>query len=219
MARRGNKPNPAARALVLLAVVAVPLLFVLAIISTDFIVTVAPYLLIVLIAVVMGIYSGITSQLLYEYFEVYPPWYRWVPCFSELTLMDSKYLKIGTVFYALAVIFLGISRIPYSVSKMLGETIALSLPFYATVVAMLMLFAVQIVKGIGLLGCYKTVGAEWKEKMETSLGFIKTFSLLGFIPFVRVLAVYGLNKPLSTLVTFNDITVSDSDEVALEEEE
>lgn len=218
-ARSVKKNNPATRALMLLVIVAVPVLFVLAIVSTEALVNIAPYLLVVVIAVIMGIYSGITSGLLYDYFEVSAPWYRWIPCYSELTLVDSKFLAIGSVFYVVAIIFLAISRIPYSVSKVLGDTVALSLPFYATVVALLFLLAVQIVKGIGILGCYKTLEVEWEEKMNTTLGFIKTFSWLGFIPFVRVLAVYGLNKPLSTLVTFNDITVSDSTDVELEEDD
>lgn len=220
MAKRNNKQsNPAARLLILLAVIGVPLIFVLAIFSTDLVVERAPYLLLVIMAVVMIVYSGTTAGLLYKYYETSAPWYRFIPCFGELTLMDSKYLKIGTVFYIFAAIFFGLSRLPYDVMKVVGEGLVFSLPFYLTVLTFIAMLGVEIVKGIGMLNCMKIVSDEWEEKMHTSLGFIKSFAWLGFIPFVRVLTIYGLNKPLSTLVTFNDYTVSDSDDVVLDEEE
>ena len=217
--RKGNQGSPATRALILLAVVGIPLIFVLAIMGTEVIVQTAPYLIIVVMAVAMAIYSGMTSALLYDYFEVQSPIWRWIPCIGELSLMDSKFVKFGVLFYALAAVFFGISNLPYSILRNFGEGVALDLPFYMMVLTFAMLGAVQIVKGIGLLGCMKTVSAEWDEKVGTSLGLIKSFAWLGFIPFVRVMAVYALNKPLSTLVTFNDMTVSDTDDVKLEEVE
>lgn len=134
-------------------------------------------------------------------------------------MMDVKFLKIGTPLYILALLFLGLSRLPYSVVSFLGQELALVFPFYATLIAFGFLGAIQIVKGIGILGCIKMVSDEWEDQMHGSLGFIKSFGWLGFIPFVRVMAVYGLNKPLSTLVTFNNTTISDNDDVVLEEED
>lgn len=217
--KRKNQNNPAARAMILLVAVGVPLLFVLASVGTRGLIERAPYLLLVLCAIVMGVYVGYTSGLLYQFYEVSRPWYCFTPCYGELALMDSKFLKIGSIFYVVAILFLGLSRIPFVVLKGLGENLAISFPFYCTVVAFIALAGVQVVKGFGLVDCMKTVSSEWEEHMNTSLGFIKSFCWLGFIPFVRVIAIYAINKPLSTLVTFNEITVSDTTDVELAEEE
>lgn len=219
MAKKKNgQINPAARGLILLIILGIPLVFVLASVGTKFLADSAPYLILVVMAIVMAVYGGTTASLLYDYYEVQSPWYRFVPCYGELVLMDSKFLKIGSVFYVFALIFFGISRLPYTVLKIFGTAVATSAPFYFTLLAFIALLGVQIVKGIGLVSCMKNISGEWEEKMHTSLGFIKSFSWLGFIPFVRVIAVYALNKPLSTLVTFNDVTASDSSDVVLDEE-
>lgn len=217
--RVNNYGSPATRALILLSVVGIPLIFVLAIMGTSILTQVAPYLIIVVMAVIMTVYSGYTASLLYTYFEVDRPWYRWIPCFGELTLIDSKFVKIGGILYIVVLCSLGIGNLPYSITQNIGETLALNLPFYMMIVTFVAIIGIQVVKGIGLLNCIKVVSSEWEEKVGTSVGFIKSFAWAGFIPFVRVLAIYALNKPLSTLVTFNNTTVSDTNDVELEIDE
>ena len=217
--KRKNTLSVAARGAILLAVIGIPLLFAAAVFSTNLIMTAIPYFIIVVLIVASAIYCGMTATLLYDFFESEPPMYRWLPCIGEFSLMDGKYLKFGIIFYIIALVFFGISVIPYSVLRVFGEGVLLDMPVYAMVVALIFIVAVQVTKGIGLMGCIKVVNSEWEEKMHTSLGFIKSFSWLGFVPFVRVIAVYALNKPLSTLVTFNGVTVSDSDDVVLEEDD
>lgn len=219
MATRRKNGNPATKAVILLAVIGIPAVFVLAAMGTNIIADRAPYLLLTILAVAIAIYTGITCNLLYDYCETKRPIWSFVPCIGELAMMDSKYAKIGTPLYVVALIFLGLSRLPYSVFSMFGTNLALVLPFYLTLLAFVVLGAIQIVKGLGILGCVKMISSEWQSQMHGELGFIKSFGWLGFIPFVRVMAVYGLNKPLSTLVTFNETTISTDEDAGLEEEE
>lgn len=219
MATKKRNGSPATKGLILLGVLAVPVLFVLAAMGTSALMDVAPYALIGVLAIAIAIYTGITCNLLYRYCETSPAWYAFVPCYGELAMMDSKFMRIGTPLYILAILFLGLSRVPYSMLSFLGQDLALVFPFYSTLIAFVFLGVIQVVKGIGILGCIKMVSDEWEDQMHGSLGFIKSFGWLGFVPFVRVIAVYGLNKPLSTLVTFNNTTISDNDDVVLEEED
>lgn len=219
MATKKRNGSPATKGLILLGVLAVPVLFVLAAMGTSALMDVAPYALIGVLAIAIAIYTGITCNLLYRYCETSPAWYAFVPCYGELAMMDSKFMRIGTPLYILVILFLGLSRVPYSMLSFLGQDLALVFPFYSTLIAFVLLGVIQVVKGIGILGCIKMVSDEWEDQMHGSLGFIKSFGWLGFVPFVRVIAVYGLNKPLSTLVTFNNTTISDNDDVVLEEED
>ncbi len=200
-------------------IIGVPLLFVLSSMGTSWLVDTVPYVMLGVIMLAIAVYSGMTSTLLWQFYECRPPWYRWLPMFGELTLMDNKYLKVGSVFYAVAVFFLALSRIPYSLLSFLGNPLSLNFPFYMTLLAFVALAGVQVVKGIGIMDCTKTIADLWEERSHSSSGFIKRFGILGFIPYVRVVAVYGLNKPLATLVTFNDETISDTDDVQLVEED
>lgn len=204
---------------ILLVIIGIPLLFVLSSMGTSWLATTAPYVMVAVIAVFAAIYTGMTSSLLWDFYEEQAPWYRWVPCFGELTIMDSKFLKIGGILYIPALVCLGLSQLPYSVLSFMGETIALNFPFYMMVLAFIFLGIIQIVKGIGIMDCTKTIASIWEERNSTSSGFIKRFGFLGFIPFVRVVAVYALNKPLTTMVTFNEETISDDDDVELSEED
>lgn len=217
--KNSKKGNPGARAAILLVVVGVPVLFFAVSKGTAGIMDWAPYIVALILLLLATVYAGLTAKLLYDYYNVEAPWYRFVPCFGELTLMDSKYLKIGGIFYALAVIAFGASRLPYDMLKFMGDNLAISFPFYATAVTFVMLIIVQVIKGIGLAGCMHVISLEWKDKMNGSLGAIGLFRILGFIPFVRVLSVYAMNKPLSTLVTFNNIHQNDSNDVVLNEVE
>lgn len=222
MAKKRNTANtisPMARLTVLGSVVIIIGMFAAVAFGTAELMDVAPLLIIPVIALGIAVYTAMTSKLLYEYFEVNPPFLRFIPCYGELTLMDNKFLKIGTIFYVIAILALLGTQIPFSVAKIISEDFAFSLPFYCMVVALVALLAVQIIKGIGFLDCVKTLVAEWDEHVGGSVGIIKNLAWLGFIPFVRVVAIYALNKPLSTMVTFNDITVSVDEAVELEEEE
>lgn len=211
--------SPVARLAVLGSVVVIVGLFAAVSFGTAELMDIAPLLIIPVLAIGIAVYTAMTSKLLYEYFEVKPPISRFIPCYGELTLMDNKFLKIGTVLYIVAIVFLAGTQIPYDVAKVLSDDIAFSLPFYCMVAALVVLLAIQIIKGIGFLGCVKTIVAEWDEHVGGSIGIIKTLAWLGFIPFVRVVALYALNKPLSTMVTFNDITVSTDEVEDLEEAE
>lgn len=217
MAKKKNSASPVAKGAILLVIVGVPAFFALASMGTSALLERAPYILVLVCAIIAGIYNGMTCKLLYDYYESNCPWYAWIPCYGELALMDSKYILPGTIAYAIAIVSLVISQLPYRIIGALGD-IALTLPFYATVVFFIAMLVVEVVKGLGTVGCVKVVSEEWEEKMHGSLGFIKSFGWLGFIPFVRVMATYGLNKPLSTLVTFNDMTVNDDDSIELSEE-
>ena len=218
MAAKKKNQNPFSRLIVLAAIVGVFALFVCAVFVTDALFSVAPIAFVGVTVVFIALYNAITAGLLYDFYEVEAPWYRFVPCFGEFATMDSSYIKIGLPLYITSIAVFAIGRLPYTVFSFLGEELSIRMPFYTTVLALVFALAIQVVKGIGFLNCMKTVEAEWEERMHTSLGLIKSFSLLGFIPFVRVATIYAINKPLSTLVTFMDITYDNGDEVALEEE-
>ena len=216
---KNNQTSPAVRFLILGVIVGLPALFVLADKGTSYLVEVAPYAIILVMAIAAAAYSGYTSSLLYRYYEGKAPWYSWVPCFGELTMMDGKYTKIGTPLYVAAIALLVLSRMPYSVTSIFGQAFGLHFPLVMTVLAFVVLAAIQVIKGIGLVGCMKVLEDEWKEHTHAELGLIKSFAFFGFVPFVRVMAMYALNKPLSTMVQFNSVTVSDSSEVTLTEEQ
>ena len=216
---KNNSTSPAVKLLILGVVFGLPIFFVLANKGTALISDVAPYAIIVVMAVAAAFYSVTTANLLYKYYETSAPWYAWLPCVGELTLMDGKFTKIGLPIYGAAIVFGLLAFLPYSVTSVFGESIGLHFPVFMMMAAMICLAAIQVVKGIGLLGCMKVVSDEWKEHTGSEVGFIKYFAFLGFIPFVRVMATYSLNKPLSTLVQFNNVTVSDSTDIDLTEEE
>ena len=126
--------------------------------------------------------------------------------------MDSKFTKIGAALYLVASVFLAITQIPYGLLKMLPHAVAINAPFVSMVITLVVLAAVQVVKGVGLWSCMKSVNEEWETYMGVDMGLLYAFTIFGFIPFTRVLTIYALNKPLSTMVTFNDITAEDTDD-------
>ena len=213
-----KKNNGAVKALVLAVIVGIPLMLWGVSTLTSTLAEVAPLALIAVIVVFAAIYTAVTAKLLYDFYDVEAPWYRWVPCYGELTLGDARYVKYGSIAYAIAVAFFGLSRLPYSITKVLGGQLATDLPFYMTIVAFAALLVVQIIKGISLIDCTKTVAEEWERVNHTDAGFIKRFAFLGFLPFVRVLAIYGLNKPLTSMVTFEGRVFDDDEEAVLIEE-
>lgn len=216
---KSKKNNFAMSISVLGVVIGVPLIFVLGNLSTSAILEKAPYFLLIFITLAMAIYSATTSKLLYNFYEIDAPWYSWIPCFGELTLMDKKFLKVGVILYVGACVAGLMCLIPYTAFGFVSTQLAINLPFYFMVIAIAFLVGVQIVKGIGLIDCNKSIREEWEERNHTGTGIIGHFSFLGFIPYVRVLAIYGLNKPLGTMVTFQHETISASNDVELVEEE
>lgn len=218
--RKAGKQNNFALSIgIVCVVIGVPLIFVLSAVGTNLLSNLAPYVMIGIIVVIIDIYAGMTSTLLWQFYEIDPPWYRWIPCIGELALIDSKFVTPCLILYPIAVVLLLSSLIPYSVLSFLGSAIALNYPVFITMVALVLLTVIQVFKGLGIMNCTKVVASTWEERNHTSAGFIKRFGWLGFIPFVRVVAIYGLNKPLVTLVTFNHETISDNDDVVLHEEE
>lgn len=218
--RKNNSTSMSAtsKLLMLGAIVLIPAIFIAVATGTSLLADVAPFALLGVFIVASTIYSGMTTKLLYDFYDLESPWYRFIPCYGELTLMDSKFLRAGTVAYIFVILFFGISMIPYKFFKVLGETLAISMPFYATILMFIAIGVLSIIKGIGYIDTMRTVNAEWEEKMDTSVGFLRAFVWLGFIPFIRVLCAYAINKPLSSLVTFYGMTADEEDEVVLSEE-
>lgn len=214
-----NQTSPAVRFLILGVIVGLPALFILADKGTAYLLDTVPVAIIAVLAIAVTVYTGMTSSLLYRYYEAKAPWYAWLPCFGELTVMDGKFVKIGTPVYIGALAALGLSMLPYKVTSIFGQTFGLHFPLVMMILCFAALAALQVIKGIGLISCMKVVEAEWKEHTQAELGLIKSFAFMGFVPFVRVMALYALNKPLSTLVQFNAVTASVSSEVTLTEEE
>lgn len=178
-----------------------------------------PYILLLVLLLFATIYTARTSRLLYEYYGWELPLGRFLPCVGEVFLMDVKYRMPCYIMYVAAIIFVGISQLPYSVMKMLGDTIALKGSFYFFLIALVLLAIIQVVKGIGLVSCMKDISADWYKQTHAEIGAINILMLLSFIPFVRVIAIYAMNKPLSTMVDFMNVTIADADEDAYYEEE
>lgn len=213
--------NPAAKVAVLLAVIGVPALFFASSYGLSILFDVAPIVVLIIAVVICTAYTAYTSTLLYKYYEVPAPISRFVPCLCEVSLIDVKYHLPCYILYALAVIFGGASQLPFSVWSIVGETLAFNAPFYCMVIALAMLLVIQVIKGIGLMGCIKDISSEWEEQVHTTAGAVSKLAFLSFIPFVRIIALYSVNKPLSTMVSFMGVVADDAgdDEEDFAEEE
>lgn len=204
--------SPAGKIAILLVIFGIPLMFALSSWGLGKVYDIAPVALIGILMIICTVYTIYTAGLMYKFYEVKPPILRFVPCIGELSLMDVKYHIPCYILYALTLVFGIVALLPYSVLSVLGSDFATSVPFYALLCALVCLGIVQIIKGIGLKGCMQDIGVEWHKQMRTDIGVYSKFIPLGFIPFVRVMLLYALNKPLSTLVTFMNRTVEDSEE-------
>lgn len=213
--------SPAAKVAVLLAVLGVPVLFFASSYGLSLLFDVAPFVVLVIAAVLCTTYTAYTAGLLYQYYEVPAPFTRFVPCICEVSLIDRKFHLPCYILYVLAVVFGGLSQLPFAAWNVLGETVAFNAPFYCMVVALAMLLLIQIIKGIGLMGCIKDIAAEWDEQVHTDAGALTKLAFLSFIPFVRIIALYSVNKPLSTMVSFMGVVADDAgdDEEDFAEEE
>lgn len=203
--------SPAGKSAILLAVFGVPALFFASSWGLSKLFELAPMYIVIALVIFATVYTAYTAKLMYDFYDTRPPFLRFVPCVCEITLVDIKYHIPCYVCYVMAIIFAALSQLPYSVLKVLGEGFALSAGFYFTIVAIVFLVIIQIIKGIGLMGTIKDIGEEWSHQRHTDLGAISKLTFLGFLPFVRVIALYSLNKPLSTMVSFMGVTVDDAD--------
>lgn len=217
--RKSKGISPAGKVAILCAVFGIPLLFFASSYGLSKLFDVAPVTLVIVLIVVATVYTAYTSQLMYTFYDVDAPILRFVPCLCEITLIDMKWHTPCYILYLLAIVFAGASQLPYSVLKILGDGFAVKASFYFVVIAIILLAAVQVLKGIGLMQTMKDIGVEWKRQVHADVGALNKLTPLGFIPFVRVIALYSLNKPLSTLVDFMGTTADDADtEGGFEEE-
>lgn len=216
MARKASRKaqgiSPAGKVAILLAVFGVPALFFASSWGLSQLFELAPMYIVIALGIFAMIYTAYTAKLMFDFYELQAPILRFVPCICETTLIDVKWHLPCYILYALAVLAGVASQLPYSVLKVFGDTVALNAGFYCTVLAIIFLIGVQIIKGIGLMGTIKDVGAEWYQQTHADMGAISKLAFLGFIPFVRVIALYSLNKPLSTMVSFMEVTVNDTDD-------
>lgn len=214
MARKTQNTGLSAGAKVgiLLVLFGLPALFFASSWGLEKLYEIAPWALFIVLLLVATAYTAYTAGLMYKFYEVDPPLLRFFPCLCEITIIDVKYHKICYILYAVSILLMGASQLPYSVIGVLGQTFATTAPFYLLLLGLLALVGVQIVKGVGMVNCIKDIGTEWQKQMHGDVGAINKFSFLSFIPFVRMMALYALNKPLSTLVTFHGSTVSDAHE-------
>lgn len=213
MARRNSDSGmgPAAKLAIIAVLFGVPILFFASSYGLGILAEKIPAAMVGIIVLVCTAYSARTSGLLYTYYEVQAPLLRFVPCLGEVTLVDRKFWKILYGLYGVAVVFAGIAFLPYKIASVFGSWFAENHTFIFMIIAMVILAVIQVIKGIGIVGCINDIAADWEAQTRSDVGFIKKFSLLSFIPFVRVVALYGMNKPLDTMVTFMNVTVSDAD--------
>lgn len=211
--------SPAGKMAILLVVFGIPLIFAVSSWGLSKLYEIAPLAIVGVMVIISTIYTAYTAGLMYKFYETPAPFTRFIPCICELTMIDIKYHVPCYILYVLTVLSLVAMRLPYSIIGMLGQDFATSAPFYFLLLALFFLLIIQIIKGIGMVGCMKDITEEWHKQTRADVGVFSKFTVLGFIPFVRVMALYAMNKPLSTMVTFMGTTVQDGDqEVGFEEE-
>ena len=211
-AQRNQGISPVGKVAILLVIFGIPLLFVFSSWGLSRLFEIAPYAVVGVVILIATIYTAHTVKLMYDFYQVSPPLLRFIPCICETTLIDVKYHMPCYILYLGTVIFLVLSQLPYNVMRIFGEGIALSGAFYFMLIAIVLLTAIQVIKGIGLARCLKDIESDWKKINHTDLGAIDRMIILGFIPFVRVIALYSLNKPLSTMVEFMNVSIDDASE-------
>lgn len=211
MARRNGSEgiSPGGKLAIILVVFGIPILFFAASWGLDQLFQMAPWVGIAVILLIATAYTAHTSSLLHRYYDVDPPVLRFIPCLCELSLIDRKYRGLGFIMYALAGVMACGALMPYSVASILGESFVEWHTWWFGVACLLCLAVLQVVKGIGISGCMNDIAEDWYQQVHVDIGLIKRFVPLGFIPFVRVVALYSLNKPLDTMVTFVGVNVND----------
>lgn len=212
MAKTNQKQgiSPAGKVAILCAIFGIPALFALSSYGISKLFDIAPFAVLLVLVVVCTAYTSYTAGLLYDYYEVDKPIIRFIPCVCELSLIDTSYRTLGYILYLLAFVMIGLTQIPYSVLSVLGDTLALNGAFYFMVAAIIFLAGVQILKGYGLMKIMKDVAEEWETQVHTGVGAITKMIPLAYIPFVRVIAIYCLNKPLDTMVSYMGVSAEDA---------
>lgn len=216
MAKKSSQSgmSPAAKTAIMLVCLGIPALFFGTSYGLSKLFEVAPALVVAVVVIVATAYTSYTGKLLYTFYGVKPPIVRFIPCFGELTLIDVMYQPAGFILYVFAGIMLVCSQLPYAVLSIISPNFATVAPFWFMVAALLLLAVIQVLKGIGLTGCIKDIAAEWEAHTHVDTGGLIRFAPLCFLPFVRVIAMYSLNKPLSTLVSFMGVTAETVSEEA-----
>lgn len=217
MARKNSSEgiSPGGKLAILLVIFGIPILFFTASWGLDKLFQLAPWVGILVILLIATAYTAHTAGLLYRYYNVSPPLLRFVPCLCELSLIDNKYRGIGFILYSLAGVMASGALMPYSVASIFGEAFVEWHTWWFGVFCLLFLTALEILKGIGISACMNDIAEDWYSHVHVDIGFIKRFVPLSFIPFVRVVALYSLNKPLDTMVTFVGVS---ADDVGVEDE-
>lgn len=218
--KQNNGISPAGKLAILLVLFGLPLAFFLSSWGLSRLYEIAPLAIVGVLVVISTAYTAYTAGLMYKFYETPAPVLRFVPCVCELTMIDIKYHTPCYILYVIAIAFVGATQLPYSILGTFGQEFATSAPFYFLIVALFVLLIIQVIKGIGMVGCMKDIAEEWHKQTRADVGVFSKFTVLAFVPFVRVMALYAMNKPLSTMVTFMGTTQSDGDqEVGFEEEE
>lgn len=176
-----------------------------------------PYAATIIVVLGCDIYANHVGSLLYDFYEGRKPIWAWIPCIGEAAMLPSTYSRIVIPMYPVAIVFGALALAPYSIIKVFGEWAIQALPFWSTIIVLIIMLAVQIIKGIGLCALFTDVEECWLESVHTRVGAIAKFRPLLFFPFIRAIGLYGLAKPLETLVTFNSQTVSDQEDSVLDE--
>lgn len=221
MARRSNSGgiSPGGKLAIILVLFGIPISFFGVSWGLDWLFQVAPWTIVAILLVFATIYTARTSGLLHKYYDAQAPILRFVPCLCELTLIDQKYRGISYILYSLAAVMVCGAFMPYSIAKVLGAGFAERHTFWFGVAFAVVMVVLEAVKGIGISACMKDVADDWYQQTHSDVGLIKRFTPLGFIPFVRVIAIYSLNKPLDTMVAFMGVNVNDIGEEDEFEEE
>lgn len=210
--KRQEGISPAGKAAILCVIFGIPLLFVLSSWGLSQLYDAVPYAIVLVLLVLCTVYSARIARLMYTYYEVDAPVIRFVPVIGEVCLLDIKYHLPCYIGYAISVLFLVLSLLPYDVLKIFGTGFATNASFYLMLVAIVVALVVQIIIGVGLMHTMKDIAEDWKKQVHADVGAISKFSFFGFIPFVRVIALYALDKPLSTMVDFMGVTSEDAEE-------
>lgn len=211
MARKSQQGvSPTGKMAIIAVLFGVPILFFASSYGLSVISEKIPVAIVGVLILVATAYTAHTSRLMYTYYEVEAPILRFIPCLCEVTLMDQKFWVPCYSLYGGVVVSGLVAFLPYSIAKVFGEWFVENHVFVFGLVAFALLLVIQVIKGIGLYGCINDIAADWNNQTRSDVGFIKRFAPFAFIPFVRVIALYGLNKPLSTMVDFMNVSVSDA---------
>ena len=157
--------------------------------------------------------------LLYKFYEMPKPWQRFIPFVNELYIIDMKYRRIAWCALIMTIFFILLANLPFQIKSILGGNFIASGGFYCYLIALFAFFISQIFVSIGVFNTINEIAVEWERLAGCTLGFVGLFKIFSIIPIVRIYSLYSLRKPLDTLVTFNNKTITSSNQVRIIEEE